>query len=511
MLKTRNFIFTKIGFIYILITAIHLASLGYYILGKQDKLTSKYFEVHSEAMAKHFMGNDLASAFTIAMKQEQAEVRVHSTQLRKLLLNYNSNWFLVFNQQGKRIYKEQGFLLSDAKEKSIEKNIQSQISALEKYPQSQINYTKQLDSDDFSMELFSRISLASIHKADMRPLYLLVSFNLDDMQAIGKDLRQEAIGVLALVLFLHILLWLLLSKFLFRRLRLLAQVNKGLTQGNLTTQIQRRPGKYSKDILSILDHSFDTIAQSMREKTQDILSLKAKLQQEHSISNRVQNLLLHNSKNAFTDLKPHLYTRPLDELSGDLCYYLKFTNGQRGIFFADSPKQGITATMLTYFSIEGILHTPIHKQNLFNKLNELVCRRSQQAFHLSATFILLDQNNGVWIINAGNYPCYILHEAQNTRTTIHSCSLALGVSPETNYILKHYPAKKGDKIFLYTDGLVNTKNEKGEVYSTERLTYILDENIKSPIEEISTKLQQDLSSFARSYTDDFSFMVLELP
>lgn len=69
--------------------------------------------------------------------------------------------------------------------------------------------------------------------------------------------------------------------------------------------------------------------------------------------------------------------------------------------------------------------------------------------------------------------------------------------------------KDGDKVFLYTDGIIESKNPQGEQFGADRFYDLLKSLQKEPINTIIQKVYQTLSSFSNHFEDDVSLIGFE--
>jgi sigma-B regulation protein RsbU (phosphoserine phosphatase) len=69
----------------------------------------------------------------------------------------------------------------------------------------------------------------------------------------------------------------------------------------------------------------------------------------------------------------------------------------------------------------------------------------------------------------------------------------------------------GDKLFLYTDGLTEAKDENGELFGTQRLIKILQENNWLSGENLFQKILDEIKEYSKNPNtdDDITMMLLE--
>ena len=70
------------------------------------------------------------------------------------------------------------------------------------------------------------------------------------------------------------------------------------------------------------------------------------------------------------------------------------------------------------------------------------------------------------------------------------------------------PFKKGDLLALYTDGITEVQNDKGEDYSVQRLNNLIIKNAKKPVQEILDRCLDDYTGFRSRDSDDITLLIL---
>jgi sigma-B regulation protein RsbU (phosphoserine phosphatase) len=88
----------------------------------------------------------------------------------------------------------------------------------------------------------------------------------------------------------------------------------------------------------------------------------------------------------------------------------------------------------------------------------------------------------------------------------------LGIMPGEQYREKSIELEPGDRLCIYTDGVVESRNEIGEVFGTERLTECLLARGRDPAEQIARGAIEDLNAFRgpQHFSDDVSLLIAEL-
>lgn len=114
--------------------------------------------------------------------------------------------------------------------------------------------------------------------------------------------------------------------------------------------------------------------------------------------------------------------------------------------------------------------------------------------------------------NAGHNPPLLLKSDQANCLALDAEGLVLGVLEDVLFEEKCLEVRGGDRLLLYTDGLVEARDEVGNFYGMERLTRWFESNRNQPIETLVQLLLEDLKSFRGQgeIEDDVTLLIIEL-
>ena len=71
----------------------------------------------------------------------------------------------------------------------------------------------------------------------------------------------------------------------------------------------------------------------------------------------------------------------------------------------------------------------------------------------------------------------------------------MGYQPEEDFLEEQLSLKMGDKLFFYTDGLIENQNPLGEVWREKNLIRLLEKHHQCPIKQIMSLLVQEIYLF----------------
>lgn len=183
------------------------------------------------------------------------------------------------------------------------------------------------------------------------------------------------------------------------------------------------------------------------------------------------------------------YLKPFRKVGGDFYDFHFMDNGKISLLIADATGHGIDAAMIT--SMIKLSYSYTMKDNRINQSPSLILKQiesdiSQQMDNtfFTAIALVLDPKDGVlYFANAG-HPDAILMKANHKIEMLKPNLPMLGLQQfmkTMHYFDMRINFSKGDKLLLFTDGLVDAKNPEREDFSIERVVAVVKNNFDLPI------------------------------
>ena len=152
---------------------------------------------------------------------------------------------------------------------------------------------------------------------------------------------------------------------------------------------------------------------------------------------------------------------------------------------------------------------------MVRELNETLFKLTPPDVFITAGMILLDFNAGkVALTNCGFEPIFRFEEegGKVKGKMIKSNSQPLGLSLDMNPVINEFDLKENVKYLMYSDGVIDIKNEQGERYGDERLHESLKSVYKLPADEMVKRIEQELIGFMGKapQADDITLLCVEL-
>lgn len=207
---------------------------------------------------------------------------------------------------------------------------------------------------------------------------------------------------------------------------------------------------------------------------------------------------------------------PSEELSGDLYGWVEIERGKYGIILLDMMGHGITSSLISLSVSSMLRHFVTEYQEpkkVAEKLNKHMLNTSVEisdglTYYFSFVYLFVNTiSNEVKYINAGHPP--IMHlKSDGEVERLNSNSVSIGMFKDVAFETKRFDYNEGDKLFLYTDGLFEKKNESVKD-SLDKLEKIVMRNMGCKNEDFLKKIYNEESNGTK-LKDDVSTVIIEL-
>ena len=212
-------------------------------------------------------------------------------------------------------------------------------------------------------------------------------------------------------------------------------------------------------------------------------------------------------------------TIPADIVAGDFYDYLKIGDDEErmGIVVGDAASKGLGAAAEAMY-ISGALRMAstfqIKISPMLFRLNQLVNKIfSDDKFTTLFYGELSNDKKGLFLYaNAGHNPPFFFSRKSKEITPLKATGPLLGPVPNSRYETDHINFQKGDLLVIYSDGIVESADEKYEFYGEERLKKIILRSINMTPREITYQILDDILKFSgggSKYQDDKTIVVIK--
>ncbi len=241
--------------------------------------------------------------------------------------------------------------------------------------------------------------------------------------------------------------------------------------------------------------------------------------EELKIAKTVQKSLLPQKLEGDVDFDISAFSESADEVGGDYYDTLRISDHEVGLIIADVSGKGTTAAF-HMSQMKGIFHSlsqqALEPKEFMLRANQALRYCLERGSFISATYFVVDtKEKKILYSRAGHCPVLIYREAEKKATFLSDKGAALGMVKGKDYcdfiesnMMAYNP---GDVMVLYTDGITEAKNPKGDEFGLDRLK----ETIESVVIRSPKEIQEHLIKKLYEYTgteeidDDYTTMVVK--
>ncbi|MGI8468903.1 MAG: SpoIIE family protein phosphatase [Pyrinomonadaceae bacterium] len=202
------------------------------------------------------------------------------------------------------------------------------------------------------------------------------------------------------------------------------------------------------------------------------------------------------------------------EIGGDYYDFIANPNGKMFIALGDVSGKG-TAAALLMSSLHAAIHAQVAAQDSLSEAIKSVNRymaENTPANRFVTLFIAeLDPTNGsLNYINAGHNPPLVAR-ANGEVEQLASGGFPLGIIPAAEYELGQTTLQTGETLVIYSDGVSEANNLKGDEFGMEKLIEVVRQNRGRSASGLRDKIESALSVFTETApaNDDITLVIVK--
>ena len=224
----------------------------------------------------------------------------------------------------------------------------------------------------------------------------------------------------------------------------------------------------------------------------------------------IQKSLLPNHLPEFPGYQIAGRSQATEIVGGDLYDYFEFDDELLGVCLGDASGHGIPAALLVRDIVVGLrmgLEKHMKMVYTLQKLNQVIYRSTYSSRFVSLFYCEIEKDGHMIFVNAGHPAPFLVHGKQVT--DLPATGLILGALPEISLHRSYTRIEPNSVLLLYSDGLFERENSKGDLFEIDRLKEVVIENQSKDAEEILKLIFDKVYEFGnRSKWDDDSTLVV---
>jgi phosphoserine phosphatase RsbU/P len=202
-----------------------------------------------------------------------------------------------------------------------------------------------------------------------------------------------------------------------------------------------------------------------------------RLERDLSLARELQGRLLPQSRPKLAHLDVAAKFVPARTIGGDLYDFIPYSMSRLGIVIGDVSGKGAPAAIYAAL-VSGILrsHAPIEPSpaEMLAAVNLSLAERRIEAQFVSLIYSVWDDETRTLTVSNSGLPRPIyVHAGRNE--VIEATGLPLGLFDDAEYDEFKFKMKPGDMFVFFSDGILDARNRKGEMFGRGRVEQIIGE------------------------------------
>jgi serine phosphatase RsbU (regulator of sigma subunit) len=328
-----------------------------------------------------------------------------------------------------------------------------------------------------------------------------------------RDIRRASVrnlGLGLLVIALALVGIIPISHRMTQHLASLTQGVRQLASGNFSTRVPVR----SKDEFGALAGAFNQMAADL-EQHEALVVEQERLRRELELSRLIQTEMLPRDSLRSGPAEIRGLSIPARQVGGDFFNYFVLPDGRLALLVGDVSGKGVSAALLMA-NIQATLRARLPHETdlaqLADRLDRELDQNTPGGVYLTLFLGILETDGRILrYVNAGHHPQFVLH-ASGGIASLGSTGMPIALYAGHGYRESRIDLGSGDLLFFYTDGLVETENERGEMFGAERLQSILESQRAQGIDALLHDIEQRVDAFRDGAEpfDDATLMALRI-
>ena len=248
-----------------------------------------------------------------------------------------------------------------------------------------------------------------------------------------------------------------------------------------------------------------------------ITAEKERMNVELGLANRIQTDILPNIFPPFpdrTEMDIFASMDPAKEVGGDFYDFFLIDEDHLGLVMADVSGKGVPAALFMMASkilVKSGAMSGRSPHEVLETVNAQICGNNREEMFVTVWLGVLDLKTGVLTASNAGHEYPILKQPDGDYEIVRDKhGLVIGGMEGVRYRDYELQLQPGAKLFLYTDGLPEATDEKGELFGMERTAAVLNRFCDEPPQALLGRVHEAVDAFVGNAPqfDDLTMLCL---
>lgn len=254
------------------------------------------------------------------------------------------------------------------------------------------------------------------------------------------------------------------------------------------------------------------------EELQTITAEKERIGAELDVATRIQADMLPNIFPAFPDRSEFdLFAtmNPAKEVGGDFYDFFLTDEDHLALVMADVSGKGVPAALFMVIAktlIKNRAQLGGTPAEVLSYANEMLCEQNEAELFVTVWMAVIEISTGKGIAaNAGHEHPAIKRAGGEWELVVYRHSPAVATMEGLKFKEHEFELHRGDRLYVYTDGVAEATNSSDELYGTDRMLSALGIDPDADPRTLLENVKNDMDKFVGSAPqfDDITMMCVE--
>jgi sigma-B regulation protein RsbU (phosphoserine phosphatase) len=237
---------------------------------------------------------------------------------------------------------------------------------------------------------------------------------------------------------------------------------------------------------------------------------------ELEIARGIQGSILPSSVPELDRVRVAAAYRPMTAVGGDFYEFIVVDRHRVGFLVADVSGHGVPAALIASMVKVAIQSAVAHAHEpdeVLRGLNRVLSGQLRGQF-VTAAYLWMDTETRKARYSAAGHPPLLYWRATDGELLrVDSNGLLFGVLPDADYPVCDLVLAAGDRLLLYTDGVIEAENARGDFFGDAKLEEVVRAHHTDPASVLSDLLLREVRNWqpkAAPQQDDITLVVIDV-
>jgi len=223
------------------------------------------------------------------------------------------------------------------------------------------------------------------------------------------------------------------------------------------------------------------------------------INKELELAREVQRSILPHEVPQIQGLEIAARYLPMSSVAGDFYDFVGVDDNHLGVLIADVSGHGLSAALIASMLQTALAAESAHASDpaqVLTKLNQAFYGKFRDHY-VTAAYLFVDmEKNTVSYAGSAHPPLLHCRAKTGEATEYEENGLMLGPFADSTYSATTFALERGDRIVLFTDGIVETTDSSGNQFGMESLKKVLESKQDLPASRFADSLLYALSDWS---------------